>query len=175
MPADLQQAGQRRGLAWHGDTEQVGHLADGDHQRGAKGEAEHHRLRDERHQCAEAQQAEQPLEQTGEKGQQQDQGDEALAADVGQGADAGEQHDGDGRRWPADQMPGRAPQAGDDYRHDGRIQAVLCRQPGNQRIGQRLRQRQDGPGQADQGIVAEGAPVDPWQPAQERQQRLSVR
>ena len=72
------QALDRRGLARQIQAQQVGQLAEGNHHGGAEGEPQHHRMGDEIHQRAEAQQAEQPLEHSGEEGQQQDQGDVVL-------------------------------------------------------------------------------------------------
>ncbi len=84
-------------------------MPEGDDHGRAEGEAEHHRMRDEVHQGAEPQHAQQPLEDAGNEGQQQDQGDVVLAAGNGQRTDAGEQDNGDRRSRTADQVPGRAP------------------------------------------------------------------
>jgi hypothetical protein len=70
-----QKAVQRRGLIGQVQPQQVRQLADGNHHRRAEGEAQHHRVRNEIHQGAKAQQSEQPLENAGEQCQKQDQGD----------------------------------------------------------------------------------------------------
>ena len=68
-----------------GQAEKIGQLAEDDQQRRAKGEAEHHRMRDEIDQRPDAQDAEQPLEGAGEKGQQQHGLDVLRAAQRRQG------------------------------------------------------------------------------------------
>ncbi|MNT75070.1 hypothetical protein D3C72_2139350 [compost metagenome] len=106
------------GLARQIQPQQVRQLTDGNHHGGAKGETEYHRMRDEIHQRAKAQQPQQPLENTGQECQQQDQHDVVLRGRNGQRTDAGVQDNGDGRCRTADQMPRRAPQARDQNRDD---------------------------------------------------------
>ncbi|MNF11894.1 hypothetical protein D3C80_2132260 [compost metagenome] len=60
------------GLAGQVQAQQVGQLADGNHHRCAEGEAKHDRMRDEIDQRTEPQQTQQPLENPGQEGQQQD-------------------------------------------------------------------------------------------------------
>ena len=150
-----QQAIDRRGLAWQIQPQQVGQLPQGNHHGSAEGEAQHHRVGDKIHQGAEAQQAQQPLEHSGEKGEQQDQGDVVLGARHGQRTDAGVEHDGNRRRGPADQVPGRTPEAGDQYRNNRSVQAVLRWETGDEGVGNRLRQGQHRAAEADHRVPTE--------------------
>ena len=168
------QGSQRRGLALQFQPHQARQLAQGDDHGGAAGKADHHRVGDEIDQRAEAQHAQQPLEHAAEKGQQEDQADVVAAARHGHGADGGVEDDGDGRRGPADEVPGRTPQAGDQHRHDGRVQPVLGRQAGDQGVGDGLRQGQDRAAEAHQQVAAYAAASLPGQPAQEGQQSVAV-
>jgi len=149
-------------------------LPQGDHYGGTQGETQHHRMGDKVHQRAEAQQAEQPLEYPGEEGQQQDEGDVVLGAWHGQWADAGVKHDGDGGRGPADQVPGRAPQAGDQYRDDGGVEPVFGRETGDQCVGNRLRQRKHSAAEADDGIPADAGAGLARQPTEEGKEGVAV-
>jgi len=92
-------------------------------------------MRDKIHQRAKAQHAQQPLENPGEEGQQQDQGDVVLRPRHGQRADTGVEHNGNRRRGTADQMPGGTPEAGDQHRDDCGVQAVFGWETGDQRVG----------------------------------------
>jgi len=136
-------------------------LAEDDQQRRAKGEAEHHRMRDEIDQRPDAQDAEQPLEGASEKGQQQHGLDVLRAAQRRQRGHRTEQQHRDRRGGTAHQVARRAPQAGDRHWQHRRVQAVLRWQAGDQRIGHRLRQCQDCAIQADPGLAPEHAPVQP--------------
>ncbi|RMU39020.1 hypothetical protein ALP29_201394 [Pseudomonas syringae pv. avii] len=137
------QAFECRGLARQIDAQQIGHLPERNNDGSAQCETEHHRVRNEIHQRAEAHHPQQQLEDTGDKGQQQDQHDVVLAGRHGKRTDTGIQHDGNSRRRPADQVPGRTPQASDEHRDNGGVQTVLGRQPGDQRVSDGLRQGQN--------------------------------
>lgn len=134
---------------------QVGQLAQGNDDSGAQGETEYHGMGNEIDQRAKAQKPEQQLEDAAEEGQQQHQGDVIGAAGHGQRADTGVEHDGNGGGRAADQVPGRAPQAGDQHRHDGSVQAVFGGQAGDQGIGDGLWQGEDGTAQANQQVLAQ--------------------
>ncbi len=101
----LAQAVEGGGLVRQFQPQQVGQLAQGDDHRRAEGEAQHHRVRDEVHQGAEAQHSQQPLEDPSQQRQEQDQGDVVLGGRHCQGADAGIENDGNCRRGAADQVP----------------------------------------------------------------------
>ncbi len=57
------------GLTWQIDPQQIGHLPERNHDGSAQCETEHHRVRNEIHQRAEAHHPQQELEYTGNKGQ----------------------------------------------------------------------------------------------------------
>ncbi|MNP30805.1 hypothetical protein D3C76_1238970 [compost metagenome] len=161
---------QCRGLAGQVHAQQVRQLAQGDDDGGAEGEAEHHGMGDEIDQRAEAQKTQQQLEDAAKEGQQQHQGNVVGTAGDGQRTDAGVEHDGNGRGRATDQVPGRAPQAGDQHRHDGGVQAVFSGQAGDQGVGDRLRQSQDRTAEADQQVLAQATARLPGEPGEERQQ-----
>ncbi|MCY1174464.1 hypothetical protein D9M73_146670 [compost metagenome] len=125
---------------------------------------------DEVDQRAEAQQPEQQLENAAKEGQQQHQRDVVSATGHGQRADAGVEHDGNGGCRAADQVPGRAPQAGDQYRHDGGVKPVFGGQAGDQGVGDGLRQGEDCAAQAYQQVLAQAAARLAGKPAEEGQQ-----
>ncbi|MNE06863.1 hypothetical protein D3C80_994630 [compost metagenome] len=157
------------GLVRQLKPEQVGQLPQGNHHRGPEGETEHDRMGDKIHQRAEAQHAQQPLEQPGDKCEQQDKRDVVIAAWYGQGADGGVEHDGNSCRRAADQVPGRTPQASDHHRDDRRIEAIFGGQAGNQCIGDGLWQGKDRPAQPHQQVATDAGAGLAWQPGQERQ------
>ncbi|MNO93060.1 hypothetical protein D3C76_846490 [compost metagenome] len=146
---------QRGGLAGQVQPQQVRQLTDGNHHGSTQGEAEYHRVRDEIHQRAKPQQTQQPLKEAGKKRQQQDQHDVVLRRWHGQRTDAGVQDNGDGRRRTADQMPGRAPETGDQHRDDCCVQAVFRRQAGNQCVGNGLRQRENRAAEANDQVATD--------------------
>ncbi|MNE41529.1 hypothetical protein D3C80_1356050 [compost metagenome] len=78
MTDQRHQAVERSRLIRQVQPQQIGQLPEGDHHRRAQGEPQHHGMGDEVHQGAEAQQAEQPLENASEERQQQDQCDVVL-------------------------------------------------------------------------------------------------
>ncbi|MNZ58142.1 hypothetical protein D3C78_761430 [compost metagenome] len=122
---------QRSGLAGQIQPQQARQLSQGDDHCGAEGKAQYHRMRDKIDQCAETQHSQQPLKHSGEERKQQDQGDVVVTAADSQGADAGIEHNGNRRRRPADQVPGRTPEAGNQHRDNRCIQAIFGRQAGD--------------------------------------------
>ena len=91
----------------------------------------------------------------------------SLLPGLGQRTDGGKHDDGDRRRRPRHQMPGRTPHGGHDGRQHRRIQAIFRRHAGNGGKRHRLRHQHQAAGQSGDRIGAQGDPVHHVPPAQE--------
>ena len=163
-----------RGAPWHGQAKEMPELADRDQQGGARRETDDHRVRHKIHQAAQAQPAQGQLDHARQKRQRQRQLHKAGAARLGQGAEGGVHHDGNGGGGPCHQMPGRAEQRRHDHRHHGRVQAVCGRHARNRGKGHALRHQDQAAREPGFQIGQQRFPVDQGPPGQKRQKALQL-
>ena len=120
----------------HVDAEEVAPLADEDDHADAGREAQHHGVRNELDDAAEACQAEQQQNRSGHEGGELQTGDAVLGRNA-------RQNDDESARRARDLYPAAAEHGHDERCHDGRVDALLRLRAGGDGKGHGQRQRDD--------------------------------
>ena len=152
------------------DTEEVVQLRGDDQQRGAGGKPDHDGVRDEVDQRSQAREPHRELDRADQQAQREHEREVVGAAGQREGRD-GREHDQRQRvGGPADEVPRRAPQRGDDGRHHRAIEAVLRRQAGERRVRHPLRQHDQRAHDPRLRVGGERRGGDAIAPGEERQE-----
>ncbi len=120
------------------DPEDLAELRGGDDDGGGVDETQHHGVRQEIQQHAQAEHAHGQLEQPDHQGQQQRVADEGLAAGGRQRFQGRRRHQRNHRHGPGRQLAGGTEKSGHHGRHQGCIQPVVGRQASQLRISHGL-------------------------------------